>query len=168
MYVYERSSEQLWMPCCWTRRKSNEAEASFFSGFRFIIVIIFFLKKIFLNFSFLWPWMSERQYDIQIPNFQIFSNKGHYFYHLCQNSNRAPMMIISILLPHVHTPLFDLAQHGRYYLHSTWKLEILIIAPWYSISFEIRTLNHDFYLSTWFDVLGCLLMIEYNFIFVMV
>lgn len=112
------------------------------------------LLLLFFNF-FSWTFLSfgrEWASDSMTSRFLIsrFSLiKDNYFYHLCQNSNGAPTMIISILLPHVYTPLFDLAQHGRYYLHSTWKLEILIIAPWYSISFEIRTLNHhDFYLST--------------------
>lgn len=81
----------------------------------------------FLFFYFSWTFLSfgrEWASDSMTSRFLIsrFSLiKDNYFYHLCQNSNRAPMMIISILLPHVHTPLFDLAQHGRYYLHSAWN-----------------------------------------------
>lgn len=50
-----------------------------------------------------------------------------FYYHTCT----PPSLIWRSMVDTIYTPL-----------------EILIIAPWYSISFEIRTLNHDFYLST--------------------
>lgn len=119
MYVYERSSEQLWMPCCWTRRKSNEAEASFFSGFRFFI---FLFSWTFLSFGREWASDSMTSRFL-ISRFSLI--KDNYFYHLCQNSNRAPMMIISrdSTTTRVHPPLwFGAAWQLLFTLHmKTWN-----------------------------------------------
>lgn len=85
----------------------------------------------FLFFYFSWTFLSfgrEWASDSMTSRFLIsrFSLiKDNYFYHLCQNSNRAPMMIISrdSTTTRVHPPLwFGAAWQILFTLHmKTWN-----------------------------------------------